>query len=204
MLKAKVCVLMESVEIAIPWCWAQTCLSLLLPVPGHRTQPICPNGLRHAVSPNTAQPTTAATACPGTPHIAQPPPLPPATESPHQHPQPATLTMPARPSQHRASAASPPHPHPYHTAPMQQLAHNANGTTPAPHPLIQWYNHQLHPAHTALHLHHPHAGSKSLAMVEYGWEWEVGQVGELLLEPLLLLPLLPLLPCAPLPCKEQG
>jgi hypothetical protein len=101
----------------------------LQPVPGHNTQPIHPDGPRHAVSPDAAQPTTttatpthtptartpqlapqptthhgqqpttATATCPGTQHMAQPTPPLPTMESPHQHPLLATVTTPARPMQ---------------------------------------------------------------------------------------------------------
>jgi hypothetical protein len=154
-----------------------------------------PQQQRHHNWPhNPQQPMTATATCPRT-HIAQPPPPLPARESPHQHPPPVTVTIPARPGQHREVLLAP-HTHTHTTQPQCNSQSTAQTTwhCPSTPPLTQQYNHQLHPTHATLHLHHPHAASKLLAMVEYGWEWRVGQVGELVPEP----------PCTPLPCKEQG
>jgi hypothetical protein len=53
-----------------------------------------------------------ATAYPGTQHMAQLPPPLPATESPHQHPPPVTVTTPARPTQGKCRRPPTPMPMP--------------------------------------------------------------------------------------------
>jgi hypothetical protein len=129
---------------------------------------------------NPQQLTTAATACPRTQHITQPPPLLPATESPHQHPPVATATTPARPILCRASANGPTHTHTHATQPRRNSRPTAQTATwhrpgaPPPNSMVQ------PPAAPRPHCPPPALPTfrqQTLAMVECGWEWGVRQVG---------------------------
>jgi hypothetical protein len=177
------------------------------------------------MSPNAAQPTTTTATPTHTPTARTPQPAPqparthdsrcclswdtahrPATPtaSSHRKPTPAPTTGNGHDTSKAQSTQGkchwPPIPTPIPCSPNVTASpqHKQHGTAPVPHPPTQQYNHQPQPAHATLHLHHPHASSKLLAMVEYGWEWGVQQVGELLLEPLLLPPL----PHTPSPARS--
>jgi hypothetical protein len=150
----------------------------------HHTPQTTTHDSRHRLSWDTA-------------HGPAAPPLP-ATESPHQHPPPATVTTPARPTQGKCQRPPTPMPMPHSpnttASPQRKALTWHHPSAPLPDSMVQPPDAAApHPCHPppAPPMHHQHIAGD-------GGVWVgVRQVGE-------LVPELLLLPCTPLPYKEWG